>query len=183
MILTGPEICRQVAMNRIIIDPFDPSRVGANSYDLTLGNKLKVYHPSIDGEVRLDAKKVNKTNDIEISEEHGIVLYPNTLYLAKTVEFTETPYHVPRLDGRSSLGRLGLTIHITAAYGDVGFRGNWTCELTVVHKLRVYPGMRFCQISYHEISGEIKPYQGKYQGERDIIPSRCYEDPEMAAKK
>ena len=107
MILSGKEIQRHIG-KEIIIEPFDQSRVNPNSYNLTLHNELLVYENH-----ELDMKKLNPTKRITIPEE-GLVLEPNRLYLGRTNEFTKTEGFVPMLEGRSSTGRLGLFIHVTA---------------------------------------------------------------------
>ncbi|NUM42822.1 MAG: dCTP deaminase, partial [Leptospiraceae bacterium] len=84
---------------------------------------------------------------------------------------------VPMLEGRSSIGRLGMFVHITAGFGDVGFKGYWTLEISVIHPLIVYPNVQICQIFYHTIEGEIVEYKsGKYQANQGIQPSLLYKD-------
>lgn len=171
--LTGNEIIIQHSIGSIVIEPFDPDCVGPNSYDVHLGDKLMVYT-----DVILDAKQENRTRTITIPEE-GIVLRPGRLYLGKTVEWTSSPGFVPMYEGRSSLGRLGVSSHITAGFGDIGFEGNWTLEISVVQPVRIYPGMRIGQLYWHKPVGEItSTYQGKYQGQEDIQASKLYEDRE-----
>ncbi len=87
-----------------------------------------------------------------IIPDEGLVLQPGIVYLASTVEYTETLKHVPILMGKSSLGRLGLFVHVTAGFGDVGFKGHWTLELVCVQPLKIYPGMKIAQITYQDIS-------------------------------
>jgi dCTP deaminase len=108
--------------------------------------------------------------------EEGFVLLPGQLYLGSTVEYTETHGYVPMLEGRSSLGRLGVCVHVTAGFGDVGFKGFWTLEIYCLHPVRVYPFQRVCQIYYHKIQGDYVPYQGKYQGNDGVQASRSYRD-------
>ena len=97
---------------------------------------------------------------------------PDMLYLARTAEYTETRGLVPMLEGRSSIGRLGLSIHVTAGFGDVGFCGFWTLELHCLHPIRVYPNVEICQIYYHTIEGDFDNYDsGKYQHNMDTQPS------------
>ena len=99
--------------------------------------------------------------------EEGLVLVPGRLYLGSTVEYTETRNFVPCIEGRSSIGRLGINIHSTAGFGDIGFCGTWTLELSVVEPVRVYAGVRFAQIHYDTPWGQIKNYESeKYQGQR-----------------
>ena len=170
MILSGKEIQRHIG-KEIIIEPFDQSRVNPNSYNLTLHNELLVYENH-----ELDMKKLNPTTRITIPEE-GLVLEPNRLYLGRTNEFTKTEGFVPMLEGRSSTGRLGLFIHVTAGFGDVGFAGYWTLEIFCIQPIRIYPNAEICQIYYHSIEGDYEPYKsGKYQNNTDIQPSLMYKD-------
>ncbi len=170
MILSGKEIQKHIG-KEIIIEPFDQSRVNPNSYNLTLHNELLVYENH-----ELDMKKLNPTKRITIPEE-GLVLEPNRLYLGRTNEFTKTEGFVPMLEGRSSTGRLGLFIHVTAGFGDVGFAGYWTLEIFCIQPIRIYPNAEICQIYYHSIEGDYEPYKsGKYQNNTDIQPSLMYKD-------
>lgn len=169
MILSGHAIRERIGRD-IIIDPFDEAQLNPNSYNLTLHNELMVYE-----EVMLDMAKANRVRRIEIPPE-GLVLSPNQLYLARTTERTVTHKLVPQIEGRSSVGRLGLFVHVTAGFGDVGFNGYWTLEMFAVHQVRIYAGVPICQIFYHEICGEIEEYTSKYQHNRDIQPSLMFEE-------
>ena len=112
----------------------------------------------------LDMKKDNPTRKIIIPEE-GLVLQPNQLYLGRTVERTSTETLVPMLEGRSSIGRLGMAIHVTAGFGDVGFNGFWTLEIKCIKPIRIYPFVEVGQVYFLEAKGEIEKYgkSGKYQ--------------------
>ncbi len=173
MILSGQEIQNRVGTD-IEIDPFDPSRLNPNSYNLTLHDELMVYE-----EVVLDMARANRVRRLAIPKE-GIVLSPNQLYLGRTAERTVTHNLVPQIEGRSSVGRLGLFVHVTAGFGDVGFSGYWTLEMFAVQPVRIYAGTAICQIFYHEITGQIEEYSSKYQHNHDIQPSLLFEelDPE-----
>jgi dCTP deaminase len=156
MILSDSEILKEIGNGNIVITPFKQECLGSNSYDVHLGSTLAVYDSEI-----LDAKKHNKINYFDIPEE-GFILQPNTLYLGSTVEFTETYRHVPILEGKSSIGRLGISIHITAGFGDESFIGHWTLEITSVKPVRIYAGMPIGQLIYHTIKGlVINPYGTK----------------------
>jgi dCTP deaminase len=156
MILSDSEILKEIDKGNILITPFKQECLGSNSYDVHLGGKLGIYKPKI-----LDAKKHNDIHLFDIKDE-GFLLEPNTLYLGTTMEYTETYKHVPVLEGKSSTGRLGITIHITAGLGDVNFKGNWVLEITVVHPVRVYAGMPIGQLVYHTVKGEVlNPYDTK----------------------
>ncbi|MCB1315390.1 MAG: dCTP deaminase, partial [Leptospiraceae bacterium] len=141
MILTGPEIQRRIN-DSIIIDPFDPELLNPNSYNLRLHDELLVYSNDL-----LDMKTPNTTERIKIPPE-GIQLSPGRLYLGRTLEYTETQGVVPMLEGRSSIGRLGMFVHVTAGFGDVGFCGYWTLEISTIQPIRIYPGIQICQIFY-----------------------------------
>ena len=170
MILSGNEIRSQLDSN-IHINPFDENNLNPNSYNLTLHDELLTYE-----EVVLDMRLPNRVRRITIPDE-GLVLGPNQLYLGRTVEHTTTHNLVPMIEGRSSVGRLGLFVHVTAGFGDVGFRGFWTLEIFAVQPVRIYPGIPICQIFYHEIKGNITEYQSdKYQNNHDIQPSLLYKE-------
>ena len=169
MILSGKEILKNIESKDIIIEPFDKSRVNPNSYNLTLSDELLVYENDL-----LDMKIPNETRLIKIPEE-GLVLEPNKL--GRTNEFTKTEKFVPMLEGRSSTGRLGLFIHVTAGFGDIGFAGYWTLEIFCVQPIKIYPNTQICQIYYHDIHGEYDLYKsGKYQNNTGIQPSLMYKD-------
>ena len=170
MVLSGEEIQRQLGED-IVIDPFDSARLNPNSYNLCLHDELMVYE-----EVVLDMRKPNRVRRISIPPE-GFVLQPNQLYLGRTLERTETHNLVPMIEGRSSVGRLGLFVHITAGFGDVGFCGFWTLEMFALQAVRVYPGIPICQIFYHDIRGPFDEYASdKYQHNTDIQPSLLFKE-------
>jgi dCTP deaminase len=170
MILSGKQIKKELGQT-IHITPFEESQLNPNSYNLRLHNELLVYSNN-----ELDMKVPNPTEKIIIPEE-GLLLETNKLYLGRTLEHTKTDTYVPMLEGRSSVGRLGLFIHVTAGFGDVGFDGYWTLEIFCVQPIRIYPGVEICQIYYHDIKGEYDMYtSGKYQHNKEIQPSMLYKD-------
>jgi len=170
MILSGPEIQNRIGGD-IVIDPFEAEQLNPNSYNLRLHNELLIYE-----EVVLDMRRPNRHRRIEIPPD-GLVLDPGRLYLGRTFERTETHNLVPMLEGRSSIGRLGLFVHITAGFGDVGFCGYWTLEMFAVQPIRVYAGIEICQIFYHTLEGDVREYASdKYQHNRDIQPSLLYRE-------
>ena len=171
MILSGKEIVKQMAAGHIVIDPFDEKKVNPNSYNLRLHNELLVYTDDV-----LDMKKPLNTQKLVIPEE-GLVLEPGRLYLGRTYERTATDRYVPMLEGRSSIGRLGLFIHVTAGFGDVGFSGFWTLEIQCVQPVKIYPMVDVCQIYYLTLEGEYDSYRsGKYQNNTGIQPSLLYKE-------
>lgn len=170
LILSGLEIRKRLE-NEIVIEPFREERLNPNSYNLTLHNRLLVYKNPV-----LDMKTPNATDELEIPES-ALTLKPGRLYLGRTAEFTKTEGFVPMLEGRSSTGRLGLFVHITAGFGDVGFCGYWTLEMFCVQPVVIYPGAEICQIYYHTLEGDYIPYRsGKYQNNTGIQPSLMYRD-------
>jgi len=168
MILTDKTIIDEIASGNIVIQPLTEANIGTNSVDLTLSNTLLMYTDHV-----IDAKKKPQAVSFIIPEE-GLILQPNILYLASTVEYTETLRHVPILHGKSSLARLGLFIHVTAGFGDVGFAGHWTLELVAVQPIRIYAGMKIAQICYHDISE--MPYTD-YASKADAKYSNQGKDP------
>lgn len=192
-ILTSPEIEAMMRMGKINLDPYDPKQLNPNSYNVKLSDEILIYdkcrynyntttNPDLIEDHILDTKKDNPTKKLTISEG-GMVLLPGELYLGSTVEFTETEFPlVPMLEGRSSFGRLGLSIHITAGFGDVGFRGKWTLEMSVIRPLRIYSGVEIAQIYYLRTYGSKPPnYNGKYQGETTVLSSKIHLESENAS--
>jgi len=183
MILTGPEIEKQVADGHIHVEPYEPKNVGPNSMDLRLGSQLAVYEegynvhrhgPIVGGVLNwlqprpLSMRADNTTIPLTIPSE-GLVLRPGVLYLGRTVEQVGTDQFVPMVEGRSSVGRLGMQVHVTAGFCDTGFKGSITLEITVVHPLRVFPNERVCQVYFTPPKGEVRLYKGRYQGQ--VLPT------------
>lgn len=174
MILTDQQILAAMQTGVIRIEPFDQRNLGSNSYDVHLGEILAVYTDDV-----LDAKKPNPVREFSIPEE-GFVLRPGTLYLGVTLEYTETHRHVPFLEGKSSVGRLGIDIHATAGKGDVGFQNHWTLEISVKQPVRIYARIPIGQLIYFRVEGDVlTPYNqkksAKYNGRSNRpMPSRMW---------
>jgi dCTP deaminase len=149
VILTDNMILEEIKNGNIVIEPFQRECLGTNSYDVHLGKWLSLYEEEI-----LDAKAHNKIKMMEIPDE-GFLLIPSKLYLGVTEEYTETRNYVPFLEGKSSVGRLGIDIHATAGKGDAGFCNHWTLEISVKQPVRIYKGMPVGQLIYFEIKGKI----------------------------
>lgn len=149
MILSDTSILEAIDRKDIVIDPYDKSCLGTNSYDVHLSKYLACYLDDV-----IDAKKHNQVEHFEIPEE-GLVLHPGKTYLGSTVEYTETRQFVPFLEGKSSVGRLGIDIHATAGKGDVGFCNHWTLEISVCQSVRVYAGMPIGQLIYFKVEGDV----------------------------
>ena len=150
MILSDVKIRAALRDKRIVIRPFRADCLGTNSYDVHLGPYLAVYR-----DAALDASKDNRVEEFRIPSD-GYVLIPGQLYLGVTEEYTETHGYVPFLEGKSSVGRLGIDIHSTAGKGDEGFCNYWTLEMSVKLPVRVFAGMPVGQLIYFEISGRVR---------------------------
>ncbi len=156
MILVDSQILAQIDSGDIVIEPYDRACLGTNSYDVRLSKHLATYKNRV-----LDARAHNEIEHFEIPEE-GFVLEPQINYLGSTVEYTESHKAVPFLEGKSSVGRLGMDIHATAGKGDVGFCNHWTLEISVKQPVRVYEGMPVGQLIYFQVEGEVLvPYSEK----------------------
>lgn len=186
MILTAQQILAELG-HKIGIDPFNIEQLNPNSYNLRLADELLVYKEKV-----LDMKIKNPYELIKIPKE-GLLIMPNRLYLGRTVEKTSTRDLVPAVEGRSSIGRLGVSVHATAGFGDIGFTGYWTLEISCVQPVIIYPNVEICQIFYQgidenpETSGiphcldyigkYPKSYvSGKYQNNEGIQPSMLWMD-------
>jgi dCTP deaminase len=174
MILSDTKIRSALRTGKIVIDPFRPECLGTNSYDVHLGPYLAVYRGAA-----LDARRPNPVEERRIPSD-GFVLVPGQLYLGVTEEYTETHGYVPFLEGKSSVGRLGIDIHSTAGKGDEGFCNYWTLEMSVKLPVRIYAGMPVGQLIYFEISGPVaRSYSSKKSAKYRRVsahptPSRMY---------
>lgn len=177
--LTGAAIDEDVREGLISIEPYDPANLNPNSYNLSIGNTCKildfnhetVVNPFIDisplnieATYRyIDAAKPIQYTDIEIPEE-GLILRPGELYLIATNETIGTDCYIPMITGRSSMGRMGVSVHQEAGFGDIGYHGKWTLQVTVVKPVKIYPNMKMAQMYMVVPSGDTSiKYKGKYQ--------------------
>ena len=185
MVLSDHTIKEELAKGRIVIEPLDESCIQPASVDVHLDKRLLVFRnsrrPYID--VRQDMSDL--TEMVEIDDDEPFILHPGEFVLASTVEHIELPDDlVARLEGKSSLGRIGLLIHSTAGYVDPGWKGHLTLELSNVANLPVtlYLGMKIGQLSYLLLSSPVDNLYGssalgsKYQGQTDPTASRIYQD-------
>jgi dCTP deaminase len=179
MILTGSEIIAAKRDGRVRIDPFDAALVNPNSYNVRLGSTLLTYTGHV-----LDPHQPNPTREHAIGAD-GFVLEPGELYLGHSIECVGSPEFVPLLFGRSSIGRLGLFVEITAPIGDIGFYGQWTFQLAPTVRVKVYAGMKIGQIMFFATVGDVITYLGKYQSStgpqasaywRDVTPAAAGSD-------
>ena len=170
-ILTSKKIKEEINNNHIKIDLYDDKNLGPNSYDLTLFNKLSCYIY----EAYLDTGKINDNKLISYDiPEDGITLFPKRLYLCKTNETVWSDKYVMELSGLSSLARLGIEVHQTAGYANIGHEFQWVLEVTVTNPIRIYPNMKIAQQYFHTVEGEIELYNGRYKYKQlgnEICPS------------
>jgi dCTP deaminase len=185
MILSDGDIRRELAAGRIVIEPFDERDVQPSSVDLHVDSRFRVFantrYPYID----VREPMPDLTELIEVAGDEPFILHPGEFVLGSTLERVAIPDDlVARLEGKSSLGRLGLLIHSTAGYVDPGWNGYLTLELSNVANLpiTIYAGMKIGQISFFQLSSPAEvPYgskqtRSKYQGQRGPTPSRFFEE-------
>ena len=173
MILTGSEIKQRVELGEIVITPFDENQLNPNSYNFRLGDYLFVYKNNI-----LDTRVQQPTERIDIPEE-GLLIEPDKVYLGFIKEKMGSNYFVPIINGRSSTGRLGLFVHITANLIDIGSINNWTLQLHAVQPIMIYRNMLIGQVTFWKPLGKIVLYDGKYKGSTGPEPSQIYKDFEV----
>ena len=170
MILTGPQIQASVANGDIVIQPFRRRQLAPNAYDFRLGNRCCVYTAKT-----LDAAVANKTKTFTIPRE-GITLQPTRIYLVNTEEVMGSHQFVPIIRGRSSVGRLGIFIDITADLIDLGSINQWTLQLHAVQPVRIYPGILIGQVTFWRTYGRRIQYCGKYSKIPSPVPSLSHLD-------
>lgn len=166
MILTDTLIAAERAAGNLTIEPYDPTRLGPNSYDVALDGRLLVYE--VPGPFRrvwnwlrwggglvLDTARPTRARYVQIPPE-GIVLRPGILYLGSTVERAGSAVYLTDIDGRSTFARQGLSVHVTAGRGDVGWDSHWTLELTCIHPIRIYAGDVLAQIYFSKVDGQVR---------------------------
>ena len=231
-ILSGNEILKQYERNRIVIEPFERTKLNekGNSYDVTLGdqigilrsyetvNSLRIWadlfeqtagmghawaktlkrqaealdnspcpvvlDPAIplnDPLIVADAYADDPENDGRgwTDKSNGevspmFVMVPGVLYLAHTHERCGSDFYIPILHGKSSLARLGLSIHLTAGFGEAGFKAQWTLEMTCVHPIMLYPRMRIGQVEFETVEGAIQQYEGNYKDQVGPVGSKMH---------
>lgn len=170
--LTRNQILEAVNVGDIVISDFDESQLNPNSYDLRLSEVVLKYKNTV-----LNAAEDSPTLELSIGK-NGLTLMPGELYLMATIESTYSKKYIPCIEGRSSVGRLGISVHSTAGFGDIGFNGTWTLEVSVVKPVTIYANMRICQIFFEETSGDhdIVSYSGKYNGQTKPRKSKIYKE-------
>ena len=184
MILSDRSLREEIAAQRIIIDPLDDTCVQPSSIDVKVGNLFRVFRNHTTGIIDVKQDLEDLTELVSIPDGGVFMLHPGEFVLGSTLERIGVPNDlVARIEGKSSLGRLGLLIHSTAGFIDAGFDGHITLELTNIATLPItlYPGMKIGQVSFMQMTTPAdKPYGSgargsKYQGQRGPTPSRYFE--------
>jgi dCTP deaminase len=185
VILSDRTIKEEIAAKRVIIDPFDERAIQPSSVDLRIDRFFRVFRNHTMGHIDVRQNLEELTELVEVRHDDVFMLHPGEFVLGSTLERVQLPNDlVARLEGKSSLGRLGLLIHSTAGFVDAGWDGQLTLELSNVATLPItlYPGMRIGQISFIRMTSEADhPYgsndlSSKYQGQRGPMPSRYWEN-------
>ena len=183
MILSDRTIREEIAAGRIVIDPFDPADVQPSSVDLHVDGFFRVFRNDTTPFIDPKEPQEDLTELVEVAPPAAFILHPGEFVLGSTLERVAIPNDlVARLEGKSSLGRLGLLIHSTAGFVDPGFKGHVTLELANVSNLpiKLWPGMKVGQLCFFQLSsasenpyGSAK-YGSRYQGQRGPTASRSY---------
>ncbi|HWL43929.1 MAG TPA: dCTP deaminase [Ilumatobacter sp.] len=191
MILSDRSLREQIAAGRIVIEPYDPDLIQPSSIDVRISNLFRVFRNHTAGVIDVKVDTTEMTELVEMptrpdgTGDEPFMLHPGEFVLGSTLELVGVPDDlVGRVEGKSSLGRLGLLIHSTAAYIDPGFSGHITLELANVASLPItlYPGMKIGQISFVQMTTAAEhPYGkgargSKYFGQRGPTPSRYFEN-------
>lgn len=181
MILSDHSIREEIDAGHIVIDPYDDACVQPSSVDLHVDHEFRVFHNARHAYIDVRQEMSDLTELVDVQGERPFMLHPGEFVLGSTVERVKLPNDlVARLEGKSSLGRLGLLIHSTAGYVDPGWDGYLTLELSNVANLpiTIYPGMKIGQISFFRLTTEADvPYGSagnKYQGQRGPTASRFF---------
>jgi dCTP deaminase len=185
VILSDRTLREQIAAGRIVIDPFDERCIQPSSIDVKIGNLFRVFRNHTSAVIDVKQRQEDLTELVTIAEDGVFMLHPGEFVLGSTLERVVVPDDmVARIDGKSSLGRLGLIIHSTAGFIDPGFDGHITLELTNIATLPItlYPSMKVGQVSFMQMTTAADhPYGSgangsKYQGQRGPTPSRYWEN-------
>jgi dCTP deaminase len=180
VVLSDRTIREQLASGRLVIEPFEDRLVQPSSVDVRVGGRFRVFHNNRRPYIDVRQPSDDLTELVEIRGDEPFILHPGEFVLGTTLERVALPDDlVARLEGKSSLGRLGLLIHSTAGYIDPGFDGTITLELSNVARLpiSIYTGMAIGQISFQLMTTPVdRPYRGKYQGQEGPTASTYYKE-------
>lgn len=207
MVLSDKTILQEIYNGNIVMQGFKEENLNPNSYDMTLGSACKIYHPEalggmypetqfdMDSWVKfeddfkqvLDCKKDNPTFEFKIPES-GFVLLPNHLYLYSCKEVIGVHNDIcATVMGKSSLGRLGLDIHVCAGFIDTGFVGSLVLEMRTIYPLRIYPDMKICQVKFERVDSRPREVYSekkgsKYHGQMGVVESKYHKNFDVRGK-
>ena len=182
-VLSDRDIRAAIEAGEVVIKPYDPQDLQPSSVDLHLDRRFRVFRNNRYPYIDVRSPQPDLTEMLSVADDEPFILHPGEFVLGQVLEWVELPDNlVSRLEGKSSLGRLGLLIHSTAGYVDPGWKGNLTLELSNVASLpiTIYHGMPIGQISFMRMDGPVeRPYGSgetgsKYQGQAEPTPSRFY---------
>jgi dCTP deaminase len=184
VILSDRSIREEIEAGRIMIDPFDPASIQPSSIDVHVAGLFRVFHNARYPFIDVKREMEDLTELVKVAEGEAFILHPGEFVLGSTLERLRLPNDVAaRLEGKSSLGRLGLLTHSTAGFVDPGWDGDLTLELSNVANLpiTIYPGMKIGQVAFLQLTSPSETPYGegrgsKYQGQRGPTPSRYFEN-------
>lgn len=185
MVLSDKTIKELIKSKRLLISPFSEELIQPSSYNLRLANKFRIFKNAQQAYLDVREPVTDFMEVIDISDDQPIIIHPREFVLGETVEYFEIPNDlVGRLEGKSSLGRLGIIIHSTAGYVDPGFKGTLTLEISNLANIpiKLYPKMKIAQMSFHYMSTPAEfPYgsprlASKYQGQKGPTESRIFKE-------
>lgn len=177
MILAHDEIISERENGNIIIDPFILEHVGANSYDVRLGNNFirVLENEYIDGIGYINQDKPQKFYKTTALLK-GLLIMPGELWLGETIEVCGSDKYIPMIEGRSTFARMGLKVHLTAGFGDIGFKQKWTLELECTLPIVLYPGDRIAQVYFVQASScnwlYGRDHKGHYSGQDGVTEAK-----------
>jgi len=173
--LTGSEIDAEISSKGLAITPYNRKNLNPNSYNLHCGNIVTLYHVTSHIDL-MEPESYAVTESLIVSDD-GLVLRPGLLYLMPTVETIRSEKYIPLITGRSSIGRLGVSIHQEAGFGDIGFAGKFTLQVKVTYPTKIYPGLPIAQVYFITPYGKVdRLYCGKYQHSNEAVTSRFNPD-------
>ena len=185
MILSDVTLKREIEKGSLIVKPFDPACVQPASIDLKLSNEFRVFKHTNHALIDIKENFGEYTELLKIDDGDRFVLHPGEFVLGSTIEWVEVPQHlVGRIEGKSSLGRLGVIVHATAGFVDPGFKGKLTLEISNVGKIPIalYPGMKIAQFSVIQLTEPAETSYGdsrlnsKYQGQEGPVESQIHKN-------
>lgn len=182
--LLRDEIAKAVLADQITIEPFNPDQLQPNSYDLRLGSELVRVFPNDKWgrTMAINTRKPSVVLPADPTDDGSFVLEPWEFYLGHTEEVVGSDHFVPMLHGRSTAARHGLMIHLTAGFGDIGWKGQWVLEIRNMtpYDMKVWPGDRICQVEFVPPTGKtgatMSMYMSTYQNQRGCRPAKSLAD-------